>query len=230
MIKKFNTFNEAKLADGDLLELVNNAFAYLVDENTNIVKISDQRTIKSEQVSVLIHPVISPSRKYTIEEYANELDRWNEIVQDTNVAAQQITDKGDIIVLAHIEGYIRLTFYRTNNSNLFNGTYTVASVPTTTTFTYAKTNANITSAAATGTSPNVYETNRLIIPPNSSVAFPTGTSILVVQTGAAQTTIAAGAGVTVNSFIGLKIIGQWAGCTLIKRDTDTWVAVGGLVA
>jgi hypothetical protein len=77
---------------------------------------------------------------------------------------------------------------------------------------------------------NVSTANTLTIPPNSSVAFPVGTSIFVVQTGTGQTTIAAGAGVTVNSFLGLKIIGRWAGCTLIKRATDTWVAVGGLVA
>jgi len=72
--------------------------------------------------------------------------------------------------------------------------------------------------------------NTLTVPTNDNVAFPVGTSILVVQTGAGQTTIAGAAGVTVNSFIGLKIIGQWAGCTLIKRATNTWVAVGGLVA
>ena len=77
---------------------------------------------------------------------------------------------------------------------------------------------------------NVATANTLTIPPNSSVAYPIGTSILVVQTGAGQTTITAGAGVTINSYLGLKIIGQWAGCTLIKRATDTWVAVGGLVA
>lgn len=77
---------------------------------------------------------------------------------------------------------------------------------------------------------NVAAANTLTIPPNSNVAFPIGTSIFVVQTGNGQTTITAGAGVTVNSFIGLKIVGRWAGCTLIKRATDTWVAVGGLVA
>lgn len=77
---------------------------------------------------------------------------------------------------------------------------------------------------------NVATANTLTIPPNGDVAFPVGTSILVVQTGAGQTTITAGAGVTVNSFLGLKIIGQWAGCTLVKRATNTWVAVGGLVA
>jgi len=77
---------------------------------------------------------------------------------------------------------------------------------------------------------NVATANTLTIPPNDTVAFPVGTSIFVVQTGAGQTTITAGAGVTVNSFLGLKIIGRWAGCTLIKRATNTWVAVGGLVA
>ena len=72
--------------------------------------------------------------------------------------------------------------------------------------------------------------NTLTIPPNSSVAFPVGTTLLVVQTGAGQTTLTAGVGVTVNSFIGLKIAGQWGAATLIKRATDTWVAVGALVA
>jgi len=77
---------------------------------------------------------------------------------------------------------------------------------------------------------NVSSANTLTIPPDSSENFPIGTSILVVQTGTGQTTVAAGVGVTVNSYIGLKIIGRWAGCTLIKRSANTWVAVGGLVA
>jgi hypothetical protein len=77
---------------------------------------------------------------------------------------------------------------------------------------------------------NVSSANNLTIPLNSSVAFPIGTSIFVLQTGTGQTTIVATAGVTINSFLGLKIIGQWSGCTLIKRGTNTWVAIGGLVA
>lgn len=68
--------------------------------------------------------------------------------------------------------------------------------------------------------------NTLTVPPNSSVAFPTGTSIIVVQTGAGQTTIAAGVGVTVNSTPGLKLRAQWSTATLIKRATDTWLLVG----
>lgn len=73
--------------------------------------------------------------------------------------------------------------------------------------------------------------NTLTIPPNSSVALPVGTQILVLQTGAGQTTLAAGSGVTVNSKDGnLKLSDQWCGVTLIKRATDIWVAIGDLSA
>lgn len=73
--------------------------------------------------------------------------------------------------------------------------------------------------------------NNLTVPPNSSVAFPIGTQITVVQTGAGQTTIVAGAGVTVNAAGGyLKVASQWSAVTLVKRASDTWVAIGALVA
>lgn len=121
MIKKFNTFNEAKLVQGDLLEDVTNAFAYLVDENPNI-KITKP---KSDQVSVFIPAIISPSRKYTIEEYADVHNTWNEIVQDTWVAAQQLTNKGDIsvdtytIIGSQGDTMLRLTFFSTANTDVF---------------------------------------------------------------------------------------------------------------
>ena len=73
--------------------------------------------------------------------------------------------------------------------------------------------------------------NTLTVPPNSSVAFPVGSQILVLQTGAGQTTLAAGAGVTINSKDGnLKLSAQWCAATLIKRATDVWVVVGDLSA
>jgi hypothetical protein len=73
--------------------------------------------------------------------------------------------------------------------------------------------------------------NTLTVPPNSSVAFPVGAQILVLQTGAGQTTVAAGAGVTINSKDGnLKLSAQWCAATLIKRATDSWVVVGDLSA
>ena len=71
----------------------------------------------------------------------------------------------------------------------------------------------------------------LTIPLNSSVAFPVGSRVDVVQTGAGQVTITGAAGVTVNAYsAGLKHKGQWAASTLMKRATDTWVAVGNLEA
>ena len=78
---------------------------------------------------------------------------------------------------------------------------------------------------------NVSSANNLTVPPNSSVAFPVGTQILVVQLGTGQTTVVAGSGVTVNSKDGnLKLSAQYCGVTLIKRDTDTWYALGDLTS
>ncbi len=72
--------------------------------------------------------------------------------------------------------------------------------------------------------------NTVTIPLNSSVAFPIGTQITVLQTGSGQTTIAGTGGVTVNATPGLKLRAQWSSVTLIKRATDTWVALGDLQA
>jgi hypothetical protein len=71
----------------------------------------------------------------------------------------------------------------------------------------------------------------LTIPLDSSVPFPTGTKIDVIQTGAGETTIAATGGVTVNSEGSkLKINAQWQAVALIKRATDTWVLIGAIKA
>ena len=75
---------------------------------------------------------------------------------------------------------------------------------------------------------NVASANNLTVPPNSSVTFPIGSTISVLQTGSGQTTILAGSGVTINGTPGLKLRAQWSSATLIKRATDTWVAVGDL--
>lgn len=72
--------------------------------------------------------------------------------------------------------------------------------------------------------------NTFTIPPNSSVAYPIGTQIRILQTGSGQTTITPGSGVTINGTPGLKLRTQWASATIIKRATDTWVAVGDLSA
>ena len=77
---------------------------------------------------------------------------------------------------------------------------------------------------------NVASANNVTVPPNSSVALPVGSKIDILQVGAGQTTIVAGAGVTVNATPGLKLRAQWSSATLIKRATDTWVLVGDISA
>lgn len=68
------------------------------------------------------------------------------------------------------------------------------------------------------------------IPTNSSVAYPVGTSIDILQTGAGQVTIAGAGGVTVNATPGLKLRTQWSSATLFKRAENTWVVFGDLTA
>lgn len=72
----------------------------------------------------------------------------------------------------------------------------------------------------------------LTVPPNSSVAFPVGTRIDLIQLGAGQVTVAAGAGVTVNrcATFTLKLLEQYAEASLKKTATNTWVLTGVLEA
>ena len=78
---------------------------------------------------------------------------------------------------------------------------------------------------------NVGTANNLTVVANAQKAFPIGTQITIISIGAGQTTIVAGAGVTINSADGdLKLMVQYSSATLIKRDTDIWVLVGDIAA
>jgi hypothetical protein len=77
---------------------------------------------------------------------------------------------------------------------------------------------------------NVGSANTLTVPPNSSVAFPVGTELTVLQTNTGQTTITPGLGVTINGTPGLKLRAQWSSAVLIQRSANTWVAIGDLSA
>ena len=71
----------------------------------------------------------------------------------------------------------------------------------------------------------------LTVPPNSSVAFPIGTQVLLYQGDAGQVTITAGAGVTIRSQGSkLKLLAQYAVAGIVKVATDEWVAFGNLTA
>lgn len=58
---------------------------------------------------------------------------------------------------------------------------------------------------------------------------PVGSIITILQTTSSQVTLAGG-GTVVNATPGLKLRAQWSSATLVKRDANTWVALGDLVA
>jgi hypothetical protein len=70
------------------------------------------------------------------------------------------------------------------------------------------------------------------IPLNSSVAFPTGSLVNLIQIGAGQVTIAATGGVTLASTgatsASPKTRAQYSVITLIKAGTDSWYATGDI--
>lgn len=71
--------------------------------------------------------------------------------------------------------------------------------------------------------------NTVTVPLNTSVAFPVGTVVTLIQTGAGQTTIAPDSGVTILSEGSkLKLKAQYATAGLLKTATNTWVAFGNL--
>ena len=73
--------------------------------------------------------------------------------------------------------------------------------------------------------------NTFTVPPNSSVAFGIGTQLNIAQLSTGQTSVVAGAGVTINSDgAKLTLNAQYAVATVVKTDTDTWFAVGNLKA
>jgi hypothetical protein len=76
---------------------------------------------------------------------------------------------------------------------------------------------------------NVASANNLTVPLNSSVAFSTGTQILLAQYGAGQTTIVATSGVTIRSNgAKLKLNAQYSGATLVKIAENEWYLFGDI--
>ena len=68
----------------------------------------------------------------------------------------------------------------------------------------------------------------LTVPANSSVSFQIGDRIDILRKGSGELTITNAVGVVINGTPGLKLRAQWSSATLVKLDTDTWVALGDL--
>ena len=71
-------------------------------------------------------------------------------------------------------------------------------------------------------------TMTLTVPANSSVSFQIGDRIDILRKGSGELTIGYAGGVVINGTPGLKLRAQWSSATLVKLDTDTWVALGDL--
>ena len=74
-------------------------------------------------------------------------------------------------------------------------------------------------------------TMALTVPPNSSVAFPIGSQVMVARGNTGKVQITAGTGVTIvssnnNTFLQY----QYSGVTLIKKDTNDWWLFGDLTS
>ena len=74
--------------------------------------------------------------------------------------------------------------------------------------------------------------NTFTIPPNSSVAFPVGTVLNFAQTGAGQTTITQGSGVTITS-VGAtasapKTRVQYSACSAVQTSANNWLVFGDI--
>ena len=76
---------------------------------------------------------------------------------------------------------------------------------------------------------NSGSSENVTIPPNSSVAFPIGTQIVIVRLGAGAVVIVEGSGVTTRSDGDkAKIKSQYSSCVLIKHETNEWYILGNL--
>lgn len=71
--------------------------------------------------------------------------------------------------------------------------------------------------------------NTVTVPTNSSVAFPIGTQIHIIQYGAGKTQVT-GAGVVIYSTPGNFLRAQYSSATLLKCDTNIWMLMGDLSA
>ena len=71
----------------------------------------------------------------------------------------------------------------------------------------------------------------LTVPPNSSVAFPIGSQVMVARGNTGKVQITAGTGVTiVSSNYNTFLQYQYSGVTLIKKDTNDWWLFGDLTS
>jgi hypothetical protein len=98
-----------------------------------------------------------------------------------------------------------------------------------TTYTFVLADADNKLVTASNASAQTYS-----IPTNATTAFPIGTQLNIIQIGAGQVTVSAATPATTTivstgaTSASPKCRAQYSAITLIKRDTDSWYAVGDI--
>lgn len=98
-----------------------------------------------------------------------------------------------------------------------------------TTYTFVLADADNKLVTASNASAQTYS-----IPTNATTAFPIGTQLNLIQIGAGQVTVSAATPATTTvvstgaTAASPKCRAQYSAITLIKRDTDSWYAVGDI--
>jgi hypothetical protein len=122
------------------------------------------------------------------------------------------TDPGDVV----------LDFTPAGADGAWNSTQTIEVVTGTYTLDIADQGKYLRSTANSG--------YNLTVPNNSTVAFPIGAHIDVMQAGTGVIAFTPGAGVTINASPGLNSGGQYGAASLIKVGTNEWDLIGNLAA
>lgn len=205
-----------------------------------VITSGDTGTVTSTMIAdgAIVNADINASAAIALSKLATST-AGNILVYNASGVLTSVAETGDVTVSD--TGVTAIGVGKVTSSMILDGTIVNADISTTAAIDLGKI-ADISTSAQTASytlvladknkivEMNVAGANTLTVPPNASVAFPVGSQIQVLQTGAGQCTITAGAGVTVNGTPGLKVRAQWSYVTLIKRATDTWVVVGDLSA
>jgi hypothetical protein len=184
-----------------------------------LVRGQDDTSASSHASGATVYPVFT----------ANDADEANEV-------ASKLTTKGDLLVttgsalnrLAVGSNRQQLAADSTATKGVkwqYEGDLGTPNAQTGTTYTFI-----LTDSATLVTFANASPITATI-PANSSVAFPIGTQINILQIDAGQITVAASGGVTLRSEASrVKTRAAYAMATIVKLGTNEWVIVGNVVA
>lgn len=224
----------------------------VVDTNTTQVAttqyVINQGYLKSASASTLYAPIDSPAFTGNPTAPTQTAGNSSTRIATTQFTGTAITNHSSLTSGVHGVGsanVVGTTTTQTLTNKTIDGTLnTLQNIPqsaiTGLAGNYAPLNLSFTASAGSYTlqlgnessqiEMNSSSANTLTIPNDSSVNFAIGTTILVAQIGTGQTTIAGASGVTLNATPGTKLRAQWSVVTLVKRNANTWMASGDLVA